>query len=91
MGLWAKEVRTVYAVSVTSRHLFADIFQSIRNMLGMDLVAYERMIEDAIEKALHKLYKKFPKVYDVKITTSMTSMGAAEIIVYGKVSGWQKQ
>ena len=77
--------KTVFAVVVKTKHFLADFFQWIRNMLGMNLIAYESMIEDAIEEALQKLYKKFPKVYDVKFTTTQVINGACEVIVYGKI------
>lgn len=77
--------KTVFAVIVTSRHFMADFFQWFKNLLGMRLSAYEDMIAEAIEQALYKLYKSYPEVYDVRITTSMVSQGAAEIIVYGKI------
>lgn len=77
--------KTVFAVRVTSKHFLADFFQGIKNMIGMRLSAYESMIEDAVEGALHDLYKSYPDVYDVKIATAQTARGAAEIIVYGKI------
>ena len=80
-----QKVKTVFAVVVTSKHLFADFFQWFKNLLGMQLTAYEDMISEAIEKALYKLYTSYPDVYDVRISTTMVTQGAAEIIVYGKV------
>jgi len=77
--------KVVFAVVVTSKHQFADFFQWFRNMLGMDLTGYENMISEAIEKALYKLYKAYPDVYDIKITTTEVATAAAEIIVYGKI------
>ncbi len=77
--------KTVFAVVVKSRHFLSDIFQSFRNTLGMNLKAYEKMIEEAIEEVLYKLIKKYPDVYDIRITTSQVSVGACEIIAYGKI------
>ena len=77
--------RVVFAVTVTTRHMFADWFQSIRNALGMNLKSYEDLISEAIEQALLKLYKCYPDVYDVKIATPLVTMGSAQIIVYGKI------
>ena len=79
------EERIVFAVAVTSRHFLADFFQWFKNLIGMRLSSYENMISEAIESALFQLYKSHPNVYDVKITTSQVALGAAEIIVYGKV------
>jgi len=77
--------RIVFAVCVTSRHFLADFFQWFKNLIGMRLSSYEDMISEAIEKALYQLYKLYPEVYDIKITTSQVALGAAEIIVYGKI------
>jgi len=77
--------KTVFAVVVKTKHFLADFFQWIRNILGMNLVAYEDMIENAIEEALHKLYASFPDVYDVKFTTTQVTNGACEVIIYGKI------
>ena len=75
----------VFAVTVKTRHMLADFFQTIKNAIGMNLTAYETMIEDSIEEAIYKLVKKYPEVYDLKITTTQVSNGACEIIVYGKI------
>ena len=77
--------KTVFAVVVKTRHFLADFFQSIRNMIGMNLTSYERMIEDAVEEALHKLKTKYPNAYDIKISTTQVINGACEIIVYGTI------
>lgn len=77
--------KVVFAVVVKSKHFLADFTQWIKNAIGMNLTAYETMIEDAVEEALYKLYQKYPKVYDIKITTAQVTNGASEIITYGKI------
>ena len=77
--------KTVFAVTVKTKHFLTDYFQRFRNLIGMNLVAYEKMIEDSVEEAIHKLLTKYPDAYDLKIATSQTAMGASEIIVYGKI------
>jgi len=77
--------KTVFAVTVKTKHFMADFFQWFKNLVGMNLTAYEEMIEDGVEEALYKLYKKYPDVYDIKISTSQVTTGACEIIVYGKI------
>ncbi len=77
--------KIVFAVVVKSRHFLSDTFQGFRNMIGMNLVAYEKMIQEAIEEVLHKLISENPDVYDIKFTTSQVTNGACEIIAYGKV------
>lgn len=77
--------KIVFAVAVTTKHAFADFFQWFKNLLGMNLTSYEDMIEEATEQALYKLYKCYPDVYDVQITSAFTTMSAAQIIAYGKI------
>ncbi len=51
--------KTVFAVSVKTKHFLADFFQWFKNLIGMNLTAYEQMIEDSIEEAIYKLLKKY--------------------------------
>jgi len=80
-----QKVRMVFAVVVKTKHFLSDMFQDIKNMVGMNLTAYEKMIEDALGESYDKLITKYPEVYDIKFTTSQVSNGACEIICYGKV------
>jgi uncharacterized protein YbjQ (UPF0145 family) len=84
-----KKGKFVFAVRVKTRNLYADIFQSIRNMLGMNLISYENMITEAIQDAVEELYEKYPNVdpTSMRIISSNASAGAgaAEIIVTGVV------
>jgi uncharacterized protein YbjQ (UPF0145 family) len=77
--------KVVFSVVVKTKHFLADYFQGLKNLVGMNLVAYEKMIEDALEEAYYKLIKKFPDVYDIRFATSQVTDGACEIICYGKV------
>jgi len=79
-------VRMVFAVTVKTKHFLSDMFQNVKNMVGMNLTAYETMIEDALGEAYMKLLEKYPDVYDIKFTTSQVSNGACEIICYGKIN-----
>ena len=80
-----KRTRVVFAVVVKTKHMLSDYIQSLRDMVGMNLIAYEKMIEDALGESYMKLTKKYPKVYDGRFTTSQVKNGACEIICYGKI------
>lgn len=80
-----KRVRVVFSVVVKTKHFLSDILQGFKNTVGMNLVAYEQMIEDALGECYMKLIKKYPNVYDIKFTTSQVTNGACEIICYGKI------
>ena len=77
--------RMVFAVIVKTKHFLSDFLQGFKNAVGMNLTAYEEMIEDALGEAYMKLTKKYPRVYDIKFTTSQVTDGACEIICYGKI------
>ena len=77
--------RMVFAVIVKTKHFLSDFLQGFKNAVGMNLTAYEEMIEDALGEAYMKLTKKYPRVYDIKFTTLQVTDGACEIICYGKI------
>jgi uncharacterized protein YbjQ (UPF0145 family) len=79
------KIKTVFAVSVKTRHFLSDWFQGIKNAVGMNLTSYEKVLEESIEEALFKLYKQFPDVYDVHVNFANMVYGATQVIVYGKV------
>lgn len=78
--------RMVFAVVVKTKHFLSDFLQGFKNAVGMNLTAYEEMIEDALGEAYMKLTKKYPGVYDIKFTTSQVADGACEIIAIGKIT-----
>ena len=80
-----KRIRTVWAVVVKTKHMLSDYLQGLRDMVGMNLVAYEKMIDDALGESYMKLTTKYPNVYDVRFTTSQVKNGACEVICYGKI------
>ena len=77
--------RMVFSVVVKTKHFLSDMLQNFKNAVGMNLIAYEKMIEDAMGEAYMKITKKYPEVYDLKFTTSQVTDGACEIICYGKI------
>jgi uncharacterized protein YbjQ (UPF0145 family) len=79
------KTKTVSVAVVKTRHIYADLFQWFRNALGMNLVSYEVMIEEATQEAIDKLEKRYPDVFNIRLSTSQVTMGAAEIIAYGEI------
>ena len=77
--------RMVFVAVVKTKHFLSDILQNFKNAVGMNLVAYEKMIEDAMGESYMKLTKRYPGAYDIKFTTSQVTDGACEIICYGKI------
>ncbi len=77
--------RMVFAVVVKTKHFLSDFLQGFKNAVGMNLTAYEEMIEDALGEVYLKITKKYPGVYDIKFTTTQVTDGACEIIAVGKI------
>jgi uncharacterized protein YbjQ (UPF0145 family) len=80
-----KKTKNVGVAVVKTRNIYTNLFQWFRNQLGMNLVAYEIMIEQAVEEAFEKIETKYPGVYDVHIVTTTITNDAAEVIAYGKL------
>lgn len=76
---------TVAVSAVKTRHVYSDVFQWVRNLLGMNLIAYESLIDAATKEAIDKLHNKHPGVKNVHLGTAQLSRGAAEIIAYGTI------
>jgi uncharacterized protein YbjQ (UPF0145 family) len=78
-----KKTKNVGVAVVKTRNIYTNLFQWFRNQLGMNLVAYEIMIEQAVEEAFEKIETKYPGVYNVHIVTTTITNDAAEVIAYG--------
>lgn len=75
-------------VVVAAANVIKDIRENIRNLVGGRMTHYEKMIEDAVNQALHDLDKKakergYDGVIGVKIANPTVVEGAIEVIVYG--------
>lgn len=75
----------VYAVRVGTRNIFYDMWAKIKNIFGGRLTPYEQVISKCIKEAYDELKSKYPSVRNIRIQTTMITLGAAEIIVYGEV------
>jgi len=75
----------VHATVVKTRHLYADMLQTIRNMLGMNLRSYENMTDEGIKEALQILNDKYEGLdpHSIKIATANAASGAIMVIVSG--------
>ena len=87
-----KEVVEVLGVargsSVRAKHIGNDIMASLKNIVGGEIEEYTKLQADSREQALERLQEDARKlgadaVINVRMTTSMVSHGAAEILTYG--------
>ena len=85
IGKGNARMKTVFEIVVKSKGIWRDKLQWARNIFGMNLIGYEEMIRQGLDEALDKLYTKYPKVQNVRVSTMNVAQGAAEIVVYGEI------
>lgn len=83
-----KELGIVSGSVVLSRNFIRDFFAGIRNFLGKEILEYSEMIDKSQTIAMERIKDKAEKIganaiLGLRFTTSETSHGAAELIVYG--------
>lgn len=87
-----KEIGEVLGVvrgsTVRSRHLGRDITAMFKNIVGGEIEEYTKLQADAREQALQRITEDAERlgadaIVGLKMTTTMVTQGAAEILVYG--------
>lgn len=83
-----KELGMVSGTIVRSRIFYRDFLAGIRNFLGLEVVEYTEMLQDARKDAVARMTDRAYSlganaVLSVKFMTSPTSKGTSEIFVYG--------
>ena len=73
--------------SVRARHIGNDIMATLKNIVGGEIEEYTKLQADSREQALERLKEDAEKlnadaVINIRMTTSMVSQGAAEILYY---------
>ena len=74
--------------AIRTRHLFADIGEWVRNLVGAELHHYTKMMAEAREQALDRMLAEAQRlgangVIGVRFGTMKITSGAAEMFVYG--------
>ncbi len=74
--------------AIRTRHLFADIGEWVRNLVGAELQHYTKMMAETREQALDRMVGDAARlganaVVGVRFGTTQIASGAAEIFAYG--------
>lgn len=74
--------------SIRTRHVFTDITEWFRNLVGAELHHYTKMLAECREQALDRLREHAQRmganaIIGLRIETSSIAVGAAEILAYG--------
>lgn len=74
--------------TVKARHVGKDIMASLRSLVGGEIKEYTEMLSEARKEALNRMIEKAKElgadaIINVRLTTSETMAGVAELIAYG--------
>ncbi len=83
-----KTLGIVTGSTIRAKHIGKDIIAALRNIVGGEIKEYTEMLSEARKEALQRMENNARKigadaVIGVRLTTSMISTNAAEILVYG--------
>ena len=87
-----KEVTEILGIArgstVRARNVAKDIFAALKGVVGGEISEYTKLQADSREQALQRMYKDAEKmdadaVINVRMTTSMVTQGASELLAYG--------
>ena len=74
--------------TVRARNIGSDIFAGLKNLVGGELSEYTKLQADSREQAMQRMEEDAQNlgadaVVNIRITTSVITQGAAEILAYG--------
>ena len=68
---------------VVTKNIVTDSFQGIRNLFGLRLRGYEKMINDGIKMVLDEMNLRYPKLKWYRLNINPLAKGSVMITVYG--------
>jgi uncharacterized protein YbjQ (UPF0145 family) len=74
--------------TIRARHIGSDIGALLKNLVGGEIRAYGKLLEDSREEALQRMIEDAEAlganaIVSVRIATSVIMGGAAEMLAYG--------
>jgi uncharacterized protein YbjQ (UPF0145 family) len=84
----AQTLGLVRGAATRTRHLFKDITEWFRNLVGAELEHYTKMLAEAREQAIERMLSDARRlgadaVIGVQLATNHVTHGAAEVLAYG--------
>lgn len=81
--------------TVRAKHIGKDIFASLRNIVGGEIVEYSIMLAEAREESVDRMVKKAEAqganaIVGIRFITSSIMQAAAELVAYGTAVKVQK-
>ncbi len=90
--IWGREVQETLGLvrgsSIRTRHVFLDFVEWMRNLVGMELQHYTKMMAETREQALDRMKEQARKmdadaILNIRFATSSIASGASEMLAYG--------
>lgn len=78
-----EDEKMITITKVVTRNFIMDIVANIQNMLGMNLVSYEKMIDKAIGQIMKDLEERKIKLKWYRYEMNQLTNGAMAILFYG--------
>jgi len=83
-----EHIGLVQGSTVRSRNLGADVFASLKNVIGGELVGYSKLLKTSRDQAYARMLedaksKGADAILGFRFQTSTVAAGAAEILAYG--------
>lgn len=69
---------------VYTKNIVVDSFQGIRNLFGLRLRGYERMINQATDEVINLAEKEYGEMKWYRLTINPIAKGAVMITIYGE-------
>lgn len=74
--------------SVRARNIGKDVFALMKNVIGGEIEAYTKLLEQSRKQSMERLIKEAKNmnadaVINIRFTTSMVVEGASEVLAYG--------
>ena len=84
----AQTIGLVRGSAIRTRHVFQDFVEWLRNLVGMELHHYTKMMAETREQALDRMKEHARKmgadaVINIRFATSNIASGASEMLAYG--------
>ena len=77
--------RIVWITRIISKNFMTDFIANVKNILGVRLKSYERMLDNSLKECVDEFYIKYPKAKQVRIEFTEFTAGALAVIVHGVV------
>lgn len=86
----------VYGSTVRSKHIGTDILANLKNIVGGELVAYTKLLDEARQEAMVRMIDQAKAlgadaIVGIRFSTSNITAGASELFVYGTAVKVQKK